>query len=180
MPSAGAVLSHLAPTLAQARGPDAATLFYLTLLFIFLTAIITTAVTRWARDKCLKLFHRYHVTVERMRGQTIYGNLKAFSTGIEVQYDHAFVDVLGRRKRSFLIYQQEMEQSLLSVLRYHDELDEKSQKRRRKQVRRTFNPGPIRRTRRAFRNFVNTLRDAFNAAIGTAVGHYQRLNPGST
>jgi hypothetical protein len=111
------VTAHAYPPLAQATGPNAATLFYLTLLFIFLTAIITTAVTRWARDKCLKLLHRYHVTVERLRGQTIYGSLKVFSTGIEVQYDHAFVDVLGRRKRSFLIYQQEMEQSVLSVLR---------------------------------------------------------------
>ena len=83
-----------------AQGPDAATLFYLTLLFIFVTAILTTAVTRWARDKCLKLFNHYHVTVERTRGQTIYGTLKVFSSGIEVQYDHAFVDVLGRRKTS--------------------------------------------------------------------------------
>ena len=33
--------------------------------------------------------------------------------------------------------------------------------------------------RRGFRNFVNTLRDAFNAAIGAVVGQYQRMNPGS-
>src|SRR5437867_3013813 len=63
----------------QAAAPSAATVFYLTLLFIFVTAIVTTVVTKWARDKCL--------------------------------------------------------------------------------------------------NFINTLRDAFNAAIGAVVGQYQKLNP---
>src|SRR5918999_234658 len=39
---------------------------------------------------------------------------------------------------------------------------------------------PVRSMRRAVRIFFNTLRDAFNAAIGAAVGHYQRLNPASS
>jgi hypothetical protein len=29
------------------------------------------------------------------------------------------------------------------------------------------------------RNLINTLRDAFNAAIGAVVGQYQRMNPAS-
>src|SRR2546421_8861345 len=64
-------------------GPSAATIFYITLLFIFLTAIVTTVVTKWARDKVLKFFNHYHVTLERTRGQTSWGKLKVFSSGIE-------------------------------------------------------------------------------------------------
>jgi hypothetical protein len=78
-----------------------------------------------------------------------------------------------------MIYQQELEQQMLSLLRYHDELDESHQKARVKQVQGTFNPGPVKRFRRGVRNFINTLRDAFNAAIGAVVGQYQRMNPGS-
>ena len=37
---------------------------------------VTAVFTKWARDKCLKYFHRYHVTLERVRGQTIWGGLK--------------------------------------------------------------------------------------------------------
>jgi hypothetical protein len=51
----------ISPFLAQAGAsstPSAATLLYITLLFIFVTAIITTVVTKWSRDKCLKFFHR--------------------------------------------------------------------------------------------------------------------------
>src|SRR5215213_6821900 len=108
----------------QAAGPNAATVFYLTLLFIFLTAIITTVITKWARDKCLKFFHHYHVTLERTRGQTRGGKLTASSSGIEIVYDHPYVDHRGRKKTSYMIYQQELEQQMLSLLRYHDELDE--------------------------------------------------------
>jgi hypothetical protein len=46
-------------------GANAATVFYVTLLIIFLTAIVTTVATKWARDKCLKYFHGFHVTLER-------------------------------------------------------------------------------------------------------------------
>src|SRR5436190_11835723 len=84
-----------------------------TLLFIFLTAIITAVATKWARDKCLKFFDEYHVTLERTRGQTIWGKLKVFSSGIEIVYDHPFTDVHGRKKSSFMIYQQELEQQML-------------------------------------------------------------------
>src|SRR5687768_17387644 len=134
----------LSPILAQ-NTSSAAAVFYLTLLFIFLTAVITTVVTKWARDKCLKLFHGYHVTLERLRGQTSWGALKVFSTGVEIVYDHPYVDHRGRRKTSYIIYQQELELQLLTLLRYHDELDEPARRARVKQVRRAFNPGPLRR-----------------------------------
>ena len=172
-PAALTVLAQTPPP----SGPSAATVFYVTLLFIFLTAIITTVVTKWARDKCLKFFNHYPVTLERTRGQTSWGRLKVFSSGIEIVYDHPYVDHRGRKKTSYMIYQQELEQQMLSLLRYHDELDEAHRASRVKQVKGTFNPGPLRRMWRSVRNFINTLRDAFNAAIGAVVGQYQKMNP---
>jgi hypothetical protein len=167
------ILAQIPP----ATGASAAAVFYITLLFIFLTAIITTVVTKWARDKCLKFFNHYHVTLERVRGQTSWGKLKVFSSGLEIVYDHPYVDHRGRKKNSYLMYQQDLDLQLLSLLRYHDELDPAAQRARVKQVKSTFNPGPLRRFGRAVRNFINTLRDAFNSAIGAVVGQYQRLNP---
>jgi hypothetical protein len=164
-------------TLAQA---SAASVFYLTLLFIFLTAIVTTVATKWARDKCLKFFDGYHATLERSRGQTLWGQLKVFSAGIETVYDHPFVDARGRKKTSYLVYGHELEQQLLSLLRYDGELTDAQKRARRKQVHATFNPRPMRRFWRKVRNFVNTLRDAFNAAIGAVVTQYQRVNPSAS
>jgi hypothetical protein len=163
--------------LAQTPGLSAATLFYLTLVLIFLGAIITTVLTKWTRDKCLKFFDHYHVTMERSRGQTVFGTAKIFSSGIEIVFDHPFVDPRGRKKTSYMLYGPEMDGQLLCLLRYHQELDEPQQKLRLKQVHATFNPGFLRRLWRSFRNFINTLRDAFNAAIGAVVTQYQRVNP---
>jgi hypothetical protein len=162
---------------APSGGPSASDIFYLTLIGIFLTGIVTTLVTKWARDKCLKFFNKNHVAVERLRGQTIWGTLKVFSSGIEVVYDHAFPDHRGRKKTSFLIYQQELEQQVLSIFRYAGALNEQESRERQRQIHRTFNPGPIHRLQRSIRNLVNTLRDAFGAAIGAVVGQYQKVNP---
>jgi hypothetical protein len=164
-------LADASPTL------NPSTLFYLTLLVIFLTAIITTVATKWSRDKCLKFFNQYHVTAERLRGQTIWGVCKIFSSGLEVVYDHPFVDARGRKKTSYLVYGPEMESQLLCLIRYHDELPEAQQQRRLRQVHATFNPGFFRRVWRGIRNFVNTLRDAFSAALGAVVSQYQRVSP---
>jgi hypothetical protein len=167
--------------LAQTPGAppaiSASTVFYLSLLLIFLTAIITALVTKWSKDKCLKLFNGYHVTLERARGQTTWGILKVFSTGIEILYDHALTDARGRKKTSYILYQQELDQQVLSLLRYHDELPPARQAARLLEVHRTFNPGPFRRLWRHIRNAFNTLKDAFNAAIGAVIGQYQKLNP---
>src|SRR5688500_5468837 len=92
------------PAAAAGGAPSAAAISYTTIGFIFLTAIVTAVATKWTRDKCLKLLHGYHVTLERGRGQTIWGRLKVFSSGVEVVYDHPFVDPRGRKKTSFLVY----------------------------------------------------------------------------
>src|SRR3954470_3376199 len=163
--------------LAQTAGPSAATLFYLTLLVIFVTAIITTVLAKWTRDKCLKFFKGYRITMERNRGQTLWGRLKVFSSGVEIVYDHPYVDPNSRRKTSYLFYQVELEQQVLSLFRYHAQLPPDQQKKRQNQIHGAFNPRLFRRLYRGLRNFVNTLRDAFNAAIGAAVSQYQRTNP---
>jgi hypothetical protein len=169
----------LAQNPSPAPGANAATIFYLTILFIFLTAIITAVATKWTRDKCLKIFDGFHVTLERARGQTIWGQLKVFSSGVEIVYDHAFADARGRKKTSYLVYGQELDQQMLSILRYHNELSDAQKKAREAQIRSSFNPGPTRRFWRTIRNIANTLRDAFNAAIGAVVAQYQRANPAS-
>lgn len=165
---------------AQVPSISPTTVFYWTLLFIFLTGIITTIATKWSRDKCLKLFRGYRVTMERADGQTIWGVLKVFPTGVEVVYDHPYINIRGTRKTSSIVYQPELDTLLRTLLRYHDELTEQEQRLRKRQILRSFRPGPFRRLWRSLRNIINTLRDAFNAAVGAVVGQYQRANPTST
>jgi hypothetical protein len=168
------------PFLAATNSSGTSNLFFYSLIFIFVIGVITTVVTKWTKDKCLKFFDHFHVTLERTRGQVSWGNLRVFSSGLEIVFDHPYVDLRGHKKTSFLLYQADIDAHLLSIFRYHNEMNASDQQRRAAQVHRTFNPGAIRRFFRKIRNFINTLRDAFGAALGAAVGQYQKMNPTST
>jgi hypothetical protein len=165
---------------AASSGPSASTIFYITLLFIFLTAIVSTFVTRWSKDKCLALLKRSHVTLLRNRGtKATWGVLKVFSAGVEIIFDSPYTDLRGHRRTTQLFYQNELDGNVLCLCRVHDELPQREQDRRAAQVRAHFNPGPLKRTWRGVRNMINTLRDAVNTAIGAAVKQYAQMNPGS-
>lgn len=178
-------LTDIALVIAQAPAPassgtSASTIFYLTLLFIFLTAIVTTFVTRWSKDKCLALLKRSHVTLVRNRGlKATWGALRVFSAGVEVVFDSPYTDLRGHRRTTQLFYQSDLDTSVLCLCRVHDELSEKEKLWRQRQIRRHFNPGPLKRSWRGVRNMINTLRDAVNTAIGAAVNQYARMNPAS-
>lgn len=157
--------------------PKASDIFYISLLGIFLTGIVSALVNRLTRDKCLKLLHGYHVTLEKARGQSTWGTLKVFSSGMEVAFGHAYADHRGRKRTSLMVYEQEIDTSVLALLRYEGELDGRAAARRRRQVGRTFNPGPVRRLVRRVRSGINTLRDTSAQSISSVVGQYQKLNP---
>lgn len=157
--------------------PKAADLFYISLLGIFLTGIVSALVTRLTRDKCLKLLHGFHVTLEKARGHSTWGTLKVFSSGMEVAFGHAYADHRGRKRTTMMVYEQEIDTTVLALLRYGGETDPKAKARRQRQVRRTFNPGPFRRLGRRVRSGINTLRDTTGQSISSVVGQYQKLNP---
>ena len=157
---------------------DSSSILLWTLVAIFVTGVVTTLATKWARDKCLKLFHGYHVTLEGVRGNTDWGYFRCFSSGMELVYDRPYVDIGGRKKTSLLIYGNEIEPRTLSIFRYHDEQLPEHQRWREAQVRHTFNPGPFSPLRPGcVRNILNTLKDAFSASIGAVVGQMQKANP---
>ena len=56
----------------------------LTVLVIFLTAIIAALAGAWQRDKCLKLMDDYHATYLTTAGTSAWGDLVVYSRGIEL------------------------------------------------------------------------------------------------
>jgi len=47
----------------------------LTILFVFLVAIVTVVVTQRRRDRCLTLFHKYRVATTSLAGRVVWGGL---------------------------------------------------------------------------------------------------------
>ena len=147
--------------------------FGLTVLFIFLSAIIGAIVSRRRKDRCLKLFDDYHVTMQMESGRVIWGDLRVYAQGVAMEYDAPYQTSRGLIKSQYLLYEQEMKQ-VLAFTRYVGDLTEQEQIDRRRQVETRSRPGPVRRLRRSIRNLFNAIHDAFVQALSAFVGQMAR------
>ncbi len=144
-------------------------LLLLTILSIFVSAIVGAIIARRKRDRCLTLLDDYHITMAMADGHVIWGDLHVFSQGIELEYDAPYRSAQGVIKNSYLLYEPEMDQ-VVAFFRYIEYLTEDEQRTRLRQVQARFRPGVIRRVRRSFVNILNTIRDAFAQAMNAVIG----------
>ncbi|MHC4606768.1 MAG: hypothetical protein ACYTAF_07500 [Planctomycetota bacterium] len=147
----------------------------LTIAFIFASAILGAFLRQRSRDKCLKDFHKYHVTVEETDGDAAWGRIKVYSTGFELVYDSEHKDLDGHVETSYVVYEKEYG-NLYALYRHHDQLTPANQKRRLAQIRKTYQPSLGRWLWRKLRNFFNTLRDAFVKSIETLIGSAKKTS----
>ena len=148
-------------------------IFLLTLGFIFLTALAGIYLRRRRRDRCLKDFEAFRVTIELNDGKLIWGRLAVFSNGLELFYPEPKLDASGHQEVSYVFFQAHVDQ-IQAIYRYHDELSQMHQEERLAEIERTYKPGVYRRAMRMSRNFLNTFGDAFNQSIGAALAQAKK------
>lgn len=149
----------------------------LTIVLIFVTAIVVALINAWRRDKCLKLLHDYHVTYLTMAGTPTWGDLVVYSRGIELRFDAPYITRDGTTKSSSLIYDDDLA-NCLAFCRVRSALTRNEHRARARQVTRSFKPGIVRRTTRLARNIANTLRDAIAKSITAILGQLAKARPG--
>lgn len=142
------------------------------MLVIIAAALISAYVRSSRKDRCLKDFDGFHVTVERKNNRVIWGTMHLFSTGFDLKYSGDVQDE-HHVETSYVFYKDEFH-DLQAIYRYARELDEKNQKRRAKSMQRSFHPNPLRRFGRSLRNFMNTASDSLNDALGLVVGRARK------
>ncbi|TET33050.1 MAG: hypothetical protein E3J72_17875 [Planctomycetota bacterium] len=147
--------------------------FALTLLFIFASAILGAFLSARARDKCLKDFHRYSVTLEDKTGNIAWGCLRVFSTGFELEYETEYQNTDSHVESSYVVYENEYI-NIYTLYRYHDQLTSRDKRRRLRQIKRTYRPSLLWRLGRKIRNAFNTLRDAFTKSIDAFIGQAKK------
>lgn len=152
--------------------------FPLTILFIFLAAVIGVIVKLRRKDKCLKLFQGYHVSYLTTAGQAIWGDLVVYSQGLELRFDAPYTTRRGLVKSSAMLYESDTA-NCLALCRSEAGLSDEEKRQRQRQIRRSFRPGLLRRLLRTVRNIINTLRDAFAKALTALIGQLARARPDS-
>jgi hypothetical protein len=149
--------------------------FLLTVIFIVITTVITAFVKGKSRDRCLMDLSGDEVNLETVSGKEVWGRLRVESTGLEFKYPKANQDSDGHEEYSYLVYKNEYPQIQVLVL-YHDKLDEKRKYIRQQEIKKTYHPGLVRRTRRKIRNFFATVRDAILEVINLFIGQAKKFS----
>ncbi len=140
-------------------------LFWLSMLVLFVAAIVTAIVRLRQKDKCLKLLDSFHVTYLTTAGATMWGDLVVSSGGMELCFDTPYQTRRGLAKCSTLIFDEDIG-GCLAICRSVHGLTEQERRDREAQIRVSFSPGLLRRWKRRLRNLVNTIRDACTKALG--------------
>ncbi len=143
-------------------------IFLLTLLFIFLTALVSAYLARQRRDRCLKDLEGFNVTIEMKDGLVFWGKLAVFSNGLELLYKLPHRDNKGHLETSAIFLEGQFG-NIQTIYRYHDELSDANKEARQLEISRTYHPGLHRQLARALRSFLNTFRDALNESIGFVI-----------
>ena len=131
--------------------------FAITVLFIIISTFVALLFKHLHRDKCLKDFKDFMVTLEK-KGKCIWGRLRVESTGIELLYPDKHQDS-DHIESSYILYKFEFP-SIQVLIRYHDDLSDEHKIKRNRDLKRTYHPGFLRRSKRKLLNFFKTIRDA--------------------
>jgi len=146
--------------------------FFISIGLVFLLGLIGAYLRSMVRDRCLKSWDGFHITVERADGKVIWGVMHLEPSGMELSY----LDTVQDEKHiesTFLIYNSEYK-DIQAFYRYADKLSEWGKKQRARDVENSFHPGPLRRLGRKMRNFLSTATDSLNEVVGVVLGRVQK------
>ena len=150
--------------------------FAITIIFIVISAVVGMFIKGRKKDKCLKDFSRYIVTVEKVDGKEIWGRLRVENTGMELMYETVHKDEDGHLEGSYIIYKNEYG-NIAALLRYHSKLSEAGKKRRQKQLDRTYHPGFFSRLKRKIANLFRTVRDSVMEIVNMVISQAGKVGP---
>lgn len=143
-----------------------------TISLIFLATLIGSYFRSRRKDPCLKSFEGYHVTIERTDNKIVWGVLDVESTGLELLYRD---DVQDARhiESSYILYGEEYK-DIQVIYRFVDQLTPENKRRRARDIRRSFHPGFVERSKRGLRKFVGTASESINEVVGVLVGRAKK------
>lgn len=137
----------------------------LSILLVFLAAIMGSFVQRWRKDRVLSDLQGFHATLRLQGGKRVWGRMNVFPNGLELVFARPYLNRRDLKLYSYILFKQSID-DVEAIFRYHDELSPENQSLREDEVKKTANNGWFRRLVRRIRNFINTFRDAINESLG--------------
>ncbi|MEE9351602.1 MAG: hypothetical protein V3U78_05030 [Thiotrichaceae bacterium] len=137
----------------------------ISILLIFLTALISNVMKQRKRDRVLKEMQDFHITMQQLDGKQVWGRMRVYSNGLELIYSDPHKNSSGDMTSSYIVHQEDLDQAWV-FYRFHNELSIENQERRKLEVENTIHPDIMSRIKRTSRNLLNAFNDAINEALG--------------
>jgi hypothetical protein len=144
---------------------------FFTIALIFLLTLLGGAIHGLTRDRCLRSFRGFHVTLVKTNGRVVWGRMHLERTGMELVYPASALED-DPPKASYLLHAAEYPQ-IQTIFRYADNLDEAERKRRDADIATSFHPGPLRTGGRWLRNALGSATDTLRDVLSLVVGRVQ-------
>ncbi len=142
---------------------------------IVLGTIVSAFLSGRSRDRCLKSFRDFMVTIVMEDGKRVWGHLALEASGLELEYAREYLDD-GHLETSYMLFKEEFSDVHL-FLRFHSDLTEKNKRRRIREVKTAYHPWPPRLFARKVRNVVNTCKDSILEVLGLVMSRAKTVNP---
>lgn len=140
----------------------------ISILLIFMTALLSNIMKQRKRDRVLKEMQDFHITMLVDGDKQVWGKMQVYSNGLELQYTNIHRNSAGELTSSYIMHQDDLDRIGL-FYRFHNELSLENQERRKEEVEDTIHPGIYSRSKRTIRNLVNAFNDAINEALGVFI-----------
>ncbi|MCK5895750.1 MAG: hypothetical protein KAG20_03030 [Cocleimonas sp.] len=139
-------------------------LFFLTLGFIFLGALLSN-LTKWRKhDRVLKAIDGFHTTIEMQNNKKIWGKTTIHANGMELHFSREIHNSRGNPIHSYILYRDDIDQ-IRAIYRYQNELSEDNVLLRQQEIKDTYSPSLWPRSKRRLNVFFNNFNDALGEAL---------------
>ncbi len=137
----------------------------ISILLVFLGALLGGYLQRRKKDRVLKDMHNFHITARRKGSDPVWGRAIIYANAVELVFTRPYTNIHGNKIVSYIMFSDNLSQ-LLALYRYHDELTPDNQEKRLVEVDKVINRGWGSIALRQSINFINTFRDAINESMG--------------
>ncbi|NQT89820.1 MAG: hypothetical protein HQ558_01025 [Candidatus Omnitrophica bacterium] len=141
--------------------------FYITLIFILGSVLVSIFISGRSRDRCLKDFDDDTVRVIFKEAPQIDGKLALESSGMEITFGEKVRGENG--EMSYILFKNEYP-NIARILRIYEELSPKEKEARDQHISGGYYYNQKRSTARKLRNLFSTFRDSFMEALNLFMG----------
>jgi hypothetical protein len=166
---------YLAPATADISLMDSTLVI---VVFVLVVATVLAMMQTRRRDKCLKAFAGFHLTLAEKDGNLSWGSTAVYPTGLEVEFATPVRAPAGHFEHSYIFYKEQYA-AMDGLYRYAVGLPDDQQRRRTDVIRKTVDPSATRRAGRKIRNWLGMIRDAVLQVVSVLIGAAKTRAPAS-